>query len=158
MSYLDGLKMRSKSIQNDIESLLFKYKVEPVGTGYIDMITANELVEGFIDELTNMGLVVEGITWWCHCTKKSEEALGCPHGMGGPISNYYDGWFSETDIQMFIPSDNLEKITTDSYGKDVKSINARVIKYIKQEFPKSKSYVECLVPSLWLFVPDDWER
>ncbi|HWO98530.1 MAG TPA: hypothetical protein VNM45_19820 [Bacillus sp. (in: firmicutes)] len=158
MGYLDDLKIKSKFIRNELELLLSKYKVQPVGSGYIDMITANELVEDFIEELTSNHLVIEGVTWWCHCTEKSKEMLGCPHGIGGPGSDYYDGWFSETQIPMFLSSDGLEEITMDSSIDDIKSINDAVVKYIKEEFPKSNAYIECLVPALWLLVPDDWER
>jgi hypothetical protein len=158
MSYLDDLKINSTLIQKELEFLLSEYKVQPVGNGYIDMITANELVVDFINELTNKDLVIEGVTWWCHCTEKSKEVLACPHGMGGPISAYYDGWFSETEIPMFLPFNELENITLKRTVGDIKPINDLVIKYIKEEFPKSDDYIECLVPAIWLLVPDDWER
>jgi hypothetical protein len=137
--------------------LLSKYKVQPVGNGYIDMITSNEQVVNFVNELTTNHLIVEGVTWWCHCTEKSKEKLGCPHGMGGPISDNYDGWFSETQIPMFLTLNDIENITLKRTVDDIKPINDVLIKYIKEEFPKSDFYIECLVPALWLLVPDDWE-
>ncbi|KON88533.1 hypothetical protein AF332_18085 [Sporosarcina globispora] len=78
--------------------------------------------------------------------------------MGGPISDYYDdGWFSETQIPMFLSFNDLENITLNRTVDDIKPINDIVLKYIKEDFPKSDFYIECLVPALWILVPDDWE-
>lgn len=159
MVYFDFLKMNTKRIQNDIELLITKYKVEPVGNGYIDMIINNDLVEEFISELTKSNIIVEGVTWWCHFTKTSEIEIGCPHGMGGPISDYYEGWFSETQIPIYeVTTDKVIRIDMNTLSNGVKEINSQVINYIKYDFPKSDEYLKCLVPALWLLVPEDWKR
>jgi hypothetical protein len=158
MVYIEGLKSRCKTIQNVIELLCTKYKVQPVGNGYIDMIIENEFVDGFIEELTKSGFVVEGVSWWCHCTQDSQVKLGCPHGLGGPKSEFFEGWFSETDIPMFeISSYDLSEINKISTYEKIKFINDKIVNSIK-EFRKSDNYMECLVPALWILVPEEWER
>lgn len=158
MNYIEGLNAKCKPIKNVLDLLFIKYKVQPVGNGYIDLIIENEFVDGFIEELTKYSLVVEGISWWCHCTEDSQRKLGCPHGLGGPESEFFDGWFSETDIPMFeISSNDLKELNKNSTCEKIELINAKVVNSIN-EFQKNDKYSECLVPTLCLLVPDEWER
>jgi len=57
--------------------------------------------------------------------------------MGGPISEYYGGWFSE----MWFPMAEFEN-------------NEQVTTYLKTL--DAPSALACFVPALWLDVPDDW--
>lgn len=155
MNYIDSLNQQKGNIQNQIKSLLEKYKVQPVGTGYIDLIVLNQFVDSFINELSDINILVSGITWWCHCTE-STDGLNCQHGMGGPKSKYYDGWFSETTIPMH--DVNLINSEIDDFTDKIKYSNDKVIKFIKSDFVKSEFYIRYLVPALWLYVPDNWER
>ncbi len=167
MNYIDSLRSESESIQNKIELILEKYKIQPIGNGYIDLITSNSDIEDFISELSGIKIIINGVTWWCHCTEKSKKESGCPHGMGGPRNRYGDGWFSEMQVRMFeIPDEELIIETIDILDNKVKVINEKVIRYIKHDFSrlikydfsKEKAYLECLVPALWLYVPDEWKR
>jgi hypothetical protein len=121
----------------ELDELIAKYKVQPVGKGYIDCITTFDNVFDFIRELTNLSITVNGLTWWCHC---KEGNTGCPHGMGGPKSKYYDGWFSEI---------NFPLVQFES--------NKRVVGYISNP-NDDEDILKCFVPALWLDVPRDWEN
>ena len=42
-------------------------------------------------------------------TEENSKQFGCPHGYGGPKSNYYTGWFSEMcHIPDYKPLDNWD--------------------------------------------------
>ena len=130
-------------IKSDLDKLIKRHKVEPVGWGYIDCIISLDNVFDFINDLSDMGVKVSTLTWWCHCKGQS---LVCPHGMGGPRSRYYDGWFSEMWFEML----DFEN-------------NEQVIAYLKN--PKDKTMLQwfesrpkCLVPALWLDVPKNWRN
>ena len=158
MDYFRYLRDQSHTIRNQLELLLEKYKVQPVGHGYIDLIVKKELVEGLINELTNHNIIIMGVTWWCHCTTESEILLGCPHGMGGPQSRYYQGWFSETQTPMYeIPKHILDKITLSELHNNALSINSQVLRFIHEKSNSENSKLECMVPALWLYVPDEWK-
>lgn len=160
MEYLKYLSTIKVVKQNEIEDLLEKYKSQPVGTGCIDIITANNLVDDLIKELTNINVVINGVTWWCHCSDTNKERLGCPHGMGSPISDFYNGWFSEMcHLEMYdIPENELQHLKFDeNTPSEIKSINERIKNYIK-DFSNHKDYTECLTPALWLHVPNEWKR
>ena len=124
-----------------LDELLVKYKVEPVGCGYIDCIILKENVENFVRELTALGIEITAVSWWCHCTDENKGKYGCPHGLGGPVSVYHDGWFSET---------------CELYSTDFS--NDKIMSYIFDEFPAHEHYLPCMVPALCLDVPDDWKN
>ena len=119
-----------------LDEIIEKYNVQPVGWGYIDCIVTFDNVFDFINDLSEVNISITGVTWWCHC---KDENSGCPHGMGGPVSKYYSGWFSE----MWYPLVEFEN-------------NQQVVFYIKN--PADNEILECFVPALWLDVPDDWEN
>ena len=119
-----------------LDGLIEKYKVQPVGCGYIDCIVTFDNVFGFINDLSNANIKITGLTWWCYCKKNG---FGCPHGMGGPLSRYYEGWFSET-VWPIIEFENNEQVAA----------------YIKN--PGDSEISECFVPALWLDVPADWKN
>ncbi len=128
--------------KNALDKLLLFYKIQPVGWGYIDCIILKENVPGFIKSLTELGVKVTDITWWCHCMIAGNKAAGCPHGGGGPKSKYFYGWFSE---MYQIPNIKI-------------SDNNEITKYVFNEWPKTKEYLPCLIPAFWLDVPDDWKN
>lgn len=113
--------------------LIKKYKVQPVGNGYLDCIVVENAVD-FVNELSNIGVNVTNISLWCHCTEKHKHIYNCPHGMGGPRSKYYEGWFSEMCHVPLI---------------DVKG-NDMAINYITDRIKSEPFYSPCLVPGLWL--------
>ncbi|WP_432506759.1 hypothetical protein [Paenibacillus sp. GXUN7292] len=153
--------LRTGNIQYKIEEMLEKYKSQPVGSGYIDLITQFDLIEDLINELTSIGIAINGVTWWCHCSEDNKKCLNCPHGLGGPSSIFFSGWFSEMgpDYESF---DTIQEIY-DQYesGKvteeEINILNGSVLKYIK-EFKKNDLFEECFYPALWLHVPKEWKR
>ena len=123
-------------MKKQLDELITKYQVQPVGRGYIDCIVSYANVYNFIDELTNLGIRVYGLTWWCHTQSKNTD---CPHGMGGPKSIYYDGWFSEMNFPLIIFDDNES-----------------ALKYLQN--PNDDDILQCFVPALWLDVPNSWKN
>ncbi|MCL2353567.1 MAG: hypothetical protein FWC69_02935 [Defluviitaleaceae bacterium] len=128
------MKKETVMRKSDLDNLIEQHKVQPVGNGYIDCIVSLESALDFIAGLSSINIKIYGLTWWCHC---KDQISGCPHGMGGPISEYYDGWFSE----MWFPVVEFED-------------NEQVIKYLKAL--DDPSILKCFMPALWLDVPDDW--
>ena len=126
-----------------LDGLLVKYKAEPVGRGYIDCIIMNDDLVEFVDEITALGIKIIGFTVWCHCTDEHKEQYNCPHGLGGPESTYHDGWFSEMYFD-------------DSYF-EVEN-NERVVDMIFNRLPMKSWYSPCIMPALWLDVPDSWRN
>ena len=165
-SYLLTLENNKQLIQNQLASIIEKNKGQVVGDGYADIILPCEYYINFVNDLTDINLGIEAISWWCHCTPENEKLFGCPHGYGGPKSKYSDGWYSERchDFDEIDPKD-IEEL--DSYYNNdiVKKINGRVIDIIKnkrtvtygdgsfQIFEKD----QCLTPGFWLHVPKNWK-
>lgn len=109
-----------------IESL----KIQPVGTGWIDMICSPDRIDDFIDLCNSKNLSIRGFTWWCHVTDDHE-----PCGMGGPMSDYYNGWFSE-----ILPlGEVIELSDNESY---------RI--FLKEIWPEQEDYQSCWWPGFWL--------
>lgn len=108
-----------------IESL----KIQPVGTGWIDMICSPDRIDDFIDLCNSKNLSITGFTWWCHVIDGHE-----PCGMGGPVSKYYDGWFSEIEMGNVTILANNE-----SYRK-----------FFQEIWPLLSEYEPCHWPGFWL--------
>jgi len=154
VSYIETLK--TNNIQIKIEELLEQYKSQPVGTGYIDIIVNMKLIKGLISELANIGVAINGVTWWCHCLDDHE-----PHGLGGPSSIYYNGWFSEMGVEyesLDLDDELYEKLETREVTRDqIEAINNSIILYVT-EFTKNELFYECMYPAIWLHVPKEWKR
>ncbi|MBO4950139.1 MAG: hypothetical protein J6E38_03875 [Clostridia bacterium] len=120
--------------RKSVDKLIKEFNVVKVGNGYIDCIVP-EKIDSFIDELTKIGVFVTDISWWCHCTLSNKKLYGCPHGMGGPQSDVYAGFFSELNYITEVHNGN----------KDAKRI-------IHEEIKKESWYSPCLVPGLWLSI------
>lgn len=161
MKYLEYLEAKREIKQSEIERLLEKYKTEPVGSGYIDIITPSEYIEYLIEGFTKMNIAVECVTWWCHCSDSNKKQYCCPHGMGGPKSKYYDGWYSEMgfEFETFdIPTEEFQELNYDNeLPNKIKTINDTIKSYVT-DLSKARGYSECLTPAFWLHVPDEWKR
>lgn len=108
---------------------LSELKIQPVGDGLIDLICPVENIETFIDLCDDAEIQIEGFSWWCHVTEGHE-----PCGMGGPKSVYFDGWFSEIQMDDIIRlADNI------SYRE-----------YFKSVWPKQNNYHKCWWPEFWI--------
>ncbi len=62
MSYLNYLRS-SNFLQHKVEEILEKHKSQPVGSGYIDLITSSNQIQSLISELTSIGIAINGVTW-----------------------------------------------------------------------------------------------
>ncbi|MCR8656713.1 hypothetical protein [Paenibacillus endoradicis] len=158
MRYYEFLNYEQKNIQKKLEKIFRLYQVEIVGSGYFDLIVSPQLIEGLIKQLTELGVVICGVSWWCHFTETSKSELGCPHGLGGPLSTYFDGCFSETEFYYSIENEEFDRIKNIENGTEVFQLNNMILKYITDEFVKEPYYTKCLTPSLCLHVPDEWKR
>jgi len=166
MIYFDFLELNKNEITEKLEILLQKYKVQPVGNGYIDCIIMKENLEEFVEELTTLGIVISDVTWWCYVNPDDIDT-GCPHGMGGPRSKHYKGWFSELQNKMYEVEEEIINTILESYNKGlIKLTNISTIdginnllrepfRYTPKEYIKGN---KCVMPALWLLVPDDWRR
>jgi len=160
LKYLDSLR-KDNFIQHKIEGLLVNHKSQPVGWGYIDIITSFNHIKALINELTNIGVAVNGVTWWCHCSEENKIRFGCPHGMGGPSSIFFNGWFSEMGIEY--DSFDISQETYDQYEygeatqEEVRALNDSLINYIF-DFKNNDLFEECFYPAIWLHVPREWKR
>lgn len=158
-TYLQQLELNKIDIQTTISRLFIQYKVQPVGTGYIDCIITMPYISQCIDELTTKGIAIHAVTWWCHCTSTTTIENDCPSGMGGPKSIYWDGWFSEMmmDLEQ-IETTELDQLPVEQQFSYIKKLNQKIKTYILDGLKQSNNNVFYLVPALWLYVPDHWNR
>lgn len=111
---------------------LEELKIQPVGDGMIDLICPPSNITTFIDFCKRRGHKIYGFTWWCAADENHS-----PCGMGGPLSKYFDGWFSE------IPMDGLIALKNhDEYRR-----------FFTKEWPESVAYKACYWPAFWLEDP-----
>lgn len=158
--YLRRLTAERERIQPALESLLESYRVQPVGSGFIDLILPLDAAVRLIGELEAMGIAIERVTWWCHCTPESRLALGCHHGMGGPRARFDEGWFSEEaapDLDLLDHGVDFDDPEVEPAAL-VRRCGALARTYIERDLPVSPVYLPCLYAGLWLHVPDDWTR
>lgn len=122
-------------------------------------------LDPFVNDLSSIGILISDVSWWCYVDPDQER--GCPHGMGGPISDFYDGWFSELQNDMYEVDKEVVATIIDAYDKQLiartNGFTANKIREIlKEPFRYTPTeYIEenkCVVPALWLLVPDDWKR
>ena len=159
--YLQHLQSNPESFQVAIERLLEKYRVQPVGSGYIDLILDKERSLNLIAELTGLPAAVENLTWWCNVTLENKLKFGCPHGYGGPVKKYGEGRFSEcVQYPDFEISELPDPIDESALSPKVfaEKCNLLATNYIKNILPKESFYSPCLYVGIWIYVPSDWKR
>lgn len=157
MFHMNYLLENQNHYQNVIESILEKYEVLPVGNRFIDLILPREMTNDFIQELTNISIGVQYITWWCYCTPYSQKTYGCPHGLGGP--GFGEGYYSECNGGEV---DVAELVKTSFPSTEPKGFaiecNRWVLDYFVKRFKTESFYSPCLNPGFWLLVPETWKR
>ncbi len=132
-----------------------------MGDGYIDLILPRLRAVALIRELAQLPIAVQRVTWWCHCTTESKAALGCPHGMGGPVNRFGEGWFSEcVSYPDFAVEEDGVSLEDASTGARLlaEECSGVVCDYFERDLLLETFYTECLHPGLWLHVPESWRR
>nr|WP_293304288.1 hypothetical protein [Allomuricauda sp.] len=134
-----------------LDRILIKHKAQPVGTGYIDIIIKQDKYQLFIQDLIETGFEIKGVSWWEWCEGENE----CNYGLGGPRSNYYNGWFAE--IPTKVDDIELQELNIEeSINKVIDLIQNKSIQFSHETVQFKKS--DWLTPAIWLGVPDDWEN
>lgn len=136
--------------KENLDNILTKYKVQPVGDGYIDLIVKRENYKEFIEEVLLNGFEVKSISWWEWCSPEEKPKFG----LGGPNSEFYIGWFAELPIELDEVS--LEDGQLNQPDELFSFIESKSI-----VFPEGKitfKNAEWLTPALWLNVPGDWRN
>ncbi len=119
-----------------LDKLIKKCEITIVGDGYVDMICPWENIGMFIAGVSQLGIVIEGFTWWCNVTGTHR-----PCGMGGPHNKYGDNWYSEIEM-----------------GKVHEfASNEATLKFLLEEWKEQSDYKACYVPGFWLCVPNGWK-
>jgi hypothetical protein len=123
-------------LQERLDRAIADCKAQPVGGGYVDIVTAGEYILPFVEAVKALGIRIRAVGWWRHEKE--------PDKTEGVRSRYFEGVFCE------LPAVPLKKFAKDA-GFDA------VIRYVREEFPKSKDYTDGLVPGFWLEVPEGWK-
>lgn len=138
--------------QGKLNDILERHKAQPVGNGYIDIIVSRDNYKAFVSELVHNDYVVNGITWWEWCTAGPQSN----YGLGGPVSKYYPGWFSELSIN----ADDLtlaNNLPVDERIEEIiKRIETKVISFPDETLSFKLS--KWLTPALCLDVPGEWRN
>ena len=144
--------MRSKMI---LDKILEKYKAQPVGCGYIDIIVKREYIENFVKEIISEKFNITHIGWWEYCpTMDTKNKLG----MGGTSSIFFDGWFSEIG---FVEEAWNVYCKINFIGSENEKIK-KILNHIKNfNIGEGENFIsfektDALAPSFWLDVPEDW--
>lgn len=159
-SYLNRLKKNQSSIKPHLDNLLISHHLQPVGNGYIDLIVTEDNLPQILAGLTRLGIVVEGVAMWCRFIPENKKK-GCPHGFGGPRIRNLNGYFSEMCVYYDVSPYLLKWLSCWFTQWIVKKINCeKVPQVIFQVLEKhSRNNIQgCLVPSLWLKVPEEWKN
>jgi hypothetical protein len=163
-TYISSLDKRK---QQQLDELIAKYAAYSSDIAYGDIIVPRDNFVDFINSLTNIGIVVNSVDWWCNATEENKSKYGCPHGYGGPMTRH--GWFSEMshdfDEISSMEQDLFISLDTDFKIETVKTINDKTIKLIQNK--RTITYADgtfltfqnnpCLTPGLDLYVSNDWK-
>ena len=135
-----------------LDEIIEKHKAQPVGHGYIDMIVSRDNFKDFVSDLVENGFKVKSISWceWCPNGKVNE------YGLGGPKSNYYEGWFSELSIDLDDIKLNEEVEAEKLIAEITNRIETKTILFPDETVTYNKN--NWLTPAIWLNVPDDWRN
>ena len=146
--------MRNSDIDKKaiLDNLLLRYKAQPVGSGYIDIIVMRESFESFAEELIENGFDIDAISWWEYID--DIENLNS-YGYGGPRSLFYPGWFAETCTET---DDVPDAGNPEEKLAAVKDIVEN--KVLGEHGEKIISYKSCstLTPAFWLKVDGKWKN
>ncbi|GBF52157.1 hypothetical protein LPTSP4_36960 [Leptospira ryugenii] len=138
--------------QEKLEEILRKYKAQPVGNGYIDVIVNRDYYKDFIAESIFNDFEINAISWWEYTKEISDRKFG----MGGPKSWFFDGWFAEICTKDSYEEFNIMEYTSRKERIDtiLEKIHSKVFKYFDGNISFLKN--EELIPAFWFNVPDSW--
>lgn len=132
-----------------LDDLLVEYKAQPVGNGYVDVIVSRENYLRFAKALIENGFIIESISWWEHLEEMSSQPK---HGLRGPESTYYSGWFSELccDLDEVPVSQNPLSVL-------LEAVDGKVFGMHETELVSFKN-TKSLTPAFWIKIDDDWKN
>lgn len=138
--------------KSNLDEIIEKYKAQPVGHGYIDILVSRDNYKDFVVDIVKNGFKIESISWWEWCFADRE----CKYGLGGPESIFYKGWFSELSISI----DNLKLSDYMNKKEKIKEIinliETKVISFQNEKVTfKTNNW---LTPAIWLDVPKEWRN
>ena len=136
--------------KSELDRLIIKFKGQPVGNGYIDIIVKRENYQSFVSEVLALGFKITAISWWEHINSLDKKSK---YGLGGPESKYYSGWFPEI-CGHFDELDN-SKNNEQAINDVINLIENKVIDI--SESVTFQNYTP-LTPGFWIDVPDDWKN
>lgn len=134
-----------------LDKILEKHKAQPVGSGYIDIIVRKSCYRNLVQELIENEFEIESISWWEWCEKGKDSI----YGLGGPNSEYYNGWFAEIPVEV----DDIQ-ITNLNLQESIMLITS-IIENKSIEFSTRKvefKNADWLTPALWVKVPNEWKN
>jgi hypothetical protein len=146
--------MRNSQVERKavLDHLLLRYKAQPVGSGYIDVIVMRENYKSFAKELIKVGFDIDAVSWWEYIddTEKPNS-----YGYGGPRSHFYPGWFAETCTD----TDEIPNVETPE-GKLAAVIDVVENKVLGEYGKNIITYKTCpsLTPAFWLKVDEEWKH
>lgn len=156
-AYWTRLADQAVGLKAKLDAALKAHKVEPVGSGYIDIITPPEIAEAFLEDLAQLGIASHTVTMWCKASDENKRRYGCPHGFGGPVQNGVR--FSEMcETNPFDVTDygiNMEESALPPHQL-ASECKAKILAYIQQGMRARPEWSPCLWPGIWLAIPDDW--
>jgi len=144
-------------VHRELDSVLYRFAVRPMGAGYADIIVPRSKADQFLADLTRLGVAAHMVTLWCEASDSNKQRYGCPHGMGGPVQ--HGVWFSEMcERDPFDVKDhgvNVAQSQMDPFEL-ARECNSLIANYVSTGMKERAEYSPCLAPGLTLAVPDNW--
>lgn len=167
MNYYKYLNLNRIMIAERLEGLFEKYRFEFLGTTYDELIVMKNWLDSVFEEISDMGVVIKWVSWWCYVDPKTAAHTGCPHGLGGPGATHDAGWFSKLRNNWYVVDKHtIDRLIFRYDRQTVQKINRDTLDGIRQMLKQPFQYTttetisgnECVNPALWLLVPKEWRR
>ncbi|MEL6951038.1 MAG: hypothetical protein AAGM16_13090 [Pseudomonadota bacterium] len=79
-------------LRSQLDGLISRHKAQPVGSGHIDIIVPRNGYRNFAQDLIHLGVSITAVSWWEYVPSCAQPNS---YGMGGPPSEFFEGWFVE---------------------------------------------------------------
>jgi hypothetical protein len=167
MNYYKYLNLNRVMILEQLERLFETYKFEFLSDTYGDLIVMKDKLDSAVNGISDLGVLIKYVSWWCYVNPRSAAHTGCPHGMGGPSAKYVDGWFSELQNKGYeVDEHTIDRLIFRYDRQTVQRVNQETLAGIHEMLRHPFTYTltesikdnACVTPSLWLLVPKDWRR